>query len=84
MEHPGTQTRIVLPGFLERMRQRLKQSCDDSHQPWPARGRYARYDAEPATAVRLAAFQSDVDTVAHADHDVATDARQAPEVQEPT
>ena len=27
--------RYVLPGFIDRMRQRLKQSCDDDHQPWP-------------------------------------------------
>lgn len=52
--------RYVLPGFIDRMRQRLKQCCDDEHQPWPARSRYARHTSEDATAQRLRAFESDL------------------------
>ncbi len=51
--------RWVLPGFVDRMRQRLKQSCDDDHQPWPARGRYTRHTSEAASEQRLRAFESD-------------------------
>ncbi|TBT88615.1 hypothetical protein ET989_01310 [Propioniciclava sinopodophylli] len=52
--------RYVLPGFVDRMRQRLKQSCDDDHQPWPARSRYTRHTSEAASAQRLRAFESDL------------------------
>lgn len=52
--------RVMLPNFFDRTRQRLKQSCDDDHQPWPARSRYSGYGGENASARRLAAFDSDV------------------------
>jgi hypothetical protein len=52
--------RIVLPSFFDRMKQRLKQSCDDYHQSWPARGRYTRYTGEAASELRLRAFKSDL------------------------
>ena len=42
------------------MRQRLKQSCDDEHQPWPNRSRYTRHTSEEASAQRLRAFESDL------------------------
>jgi hypothetical protein len=51
--------KYVLPGFFDRMRQRLKQSCDDDHQPWPARGRHTRHTGEGACELRLHAFKSD-------------------------
>ena len=57
--------RFVLPGFFDRMKQRLKQSCDDYHQPWPARGRYTRYTGEAASALRLGAFKSDLRVIGH-------------------
>lgn len=50
--------RYVLPGFFDRMKQRLRQSCDDDHQPWPAAGRYTRYTGEAASTLRLGAFKS--------------------------
>jgi hypothetical protein len=52
--------RIVMPSFFERMKQRLKQSCDNDHQSWPARGRYTRYTGEQASVLRLGAFNSDL------------------------
>ena len=42
------------------MRQRLKQSCDDEHQPWPSRSRYTRHTSEAASVGRLRAFESDL------------------------
>ncbi len=68
--------RYVLPGFIDRMRQRLKQSCDDEHQPWPARGRYTRHTSEDATAQRVRAFESDL--VAFARDEDARSPRQQP------
>ena len=59
--------RYVLPGFIDRMRQRLKQSCDDDHQPWPARSRHARLTSEQASALRLRAFESDLVALTHED-----------------
>ena len=55
--------RYVLPGFIDRMRQRLKQSCDDDHQPWPARSRHTRHTGEEATARRLHGFESDLNAI---------------------
>ena len=33
--------RYGVPDFLERLRDRIKQHCDDHHQPWPVRTRYS-------------------------------------------
>jgi hypothetical protein len=38
--------RRSLPGFTERMKSRLRNHCEDGHQPWPAKGRCTRYAAE--------------------------------------
>jgi hypothetical protein len=37
--------RYSLPGFVERMRRRCRDHCQERHQPWPARGRFVRHDA---------------------------------------
>ena len=34
--------RYSVPAFLERLADRVRQHCDDHHQPWPARSRFAR------------------------------------------
>ncbi|MGC3994745.1 MAG: hypothetical protein QM779_11635 [Propionicimonas sp.] len=39
--------RLIVPDFLQRMQDRIKQHCDDQHQLWPARARYARHDPGP-------------------------------------
>jgi len=57
--------RYVLQGFLDRMKQRLKQSCDDDHQPWPARGRHTRHTSEAASEQRLRAFEADSVAFSH-------------------
>jgi hypothetical protein len=38
--------RYSLPAFIERMKSRLKNHCEDGHQAWPAKGRHTRYVAE--------------------------------------
>lgn len=35
--------RYSVPAFLERLNDRIRQHCDDQHQPWPARARFARH-----------------------------------------
>ena len=70
--------RYVLPGFIDRMRQRLKQSCDDEHQPWPARSHYTRHTSEDATAQRVRAFESDLVAFAR-DEDVSAAEGGAPQ-----
>ena len=52
--------RYTLPGFLDRMRARLKAHCDQDHQPWPARGRLARYADTGNADRRQDAFNDDV------------------------
>ena len=51
--------RYTVPAFLDRLRQRTKSHCDEHHQPCPARGRLARYVAEPAVAERQQVFRTD-------------------------
>ncbi|WP_232546982.1 hypothetical protein [Propioniciclava soli] len=52
--------RYTLPGFLERLRGRLKAHCETDHQPWPARGRGARYTDTRNTERRRDAFNGDL------------------------
>ena len=50
--------RYAVPAFIDRMKARLKNQCDDNHPSWPARGRHARLLNE--TDTRLRAYASDV------------------------
>jgi hypothetical protein len=52
--------RYALPAFVERMRQRVKNHCEDGHQQWPAKGRHSRHVGDSATAARAQAFDQDV------------------------
>lgn len=52
--------RYALPAFVDRMRQRVKNHCEDGHQQWPAKGRHARHLGQPATTQRALAFDHDV------------------------
>lgn len=38
--------RWTFPGFIDRMQARTRTACDETHQPWPAKGRYARHTTE--------------------------------------
>lgn len=51
--------RYAVPGFLERLKQRTGHSCDEHHQAWPARARYARHISKPAADDRQQVFQPD-------------------------
>ncbi|NMM16639.1 MAG: hypothetical protein HHJ11_18830 [Phycicoccus sp.] len=56
--------RYALPAFTDRMRQRLRQHCQDGgHQPWPAQGRHTRHQDETSCRDRAAACRTDVDTL---------------------
>jgi len=56
--------RYVLPGFVERMRHRLKQNCDDgTHQPWPGASRYVRFSNTELVERRRARFAEDARTL---------------------
>lgn len=52
--------RYTLPGFLERLHARIKAHCDQDHQPWPARGRSARFEVERQSRRRQDAFNADI------------------------
>ncbi|RXW32744.1 hypothetical protein [Propioniciclava flava] len=52
--------RYTLPGFLERLRSRLKVHCDQDHQPWPARSRHVRHTGDGHAKRRREAFDGDV------------------------
>ena len=38
----------------------LKTACDDTHQSWPARPRYARFTSAPASGTRADTYRRDV------------------------
>jgi hypothetical protein len=38
--------RYSVPALFDRLHERVKQHCDDQHQPWPARARFSRYLAD--------------------------------------
>ncbi len=53
--------RYALPAFTDRMRARLRQHCQDGHQPWPGLGRHTRHQGENARADRSGAYRADCD-----------------------
>lgn len=56
--------RYALPSFTDRMRQRLRQHCQDGgHQPWPAAGRHTRHQGDGARRYRTAAFRADTEAL---------------------
>ena len=59
--------RYAVPAFTDRMRQRLREHCQDGgHQPWPAKGRHTRHQDETSRRDRAAAHCADVDALAEA------------------
>ena len=53
--------RYNLPAFLERMRRRVADHCQDTHPPtWPAAGRFARHLSDAAAQTRWTAFHHDI------------------------
>jgi hypothetical protein len=57
--------RYTLPAFHERMRSRIRDHCEDGHQPWPANGRRTRHTSQTATASREGAYRGDLAAVTH-------------------
>lgn len=56
--------RYSLPAFADRTRARIKNHCEDGHQPCPARGRQARHIGESSQRSRAQAFAVDVRSLA--------------------
>jgi hypothetical protein len=52
--------RHSLPSFIERMRSRLRNHCQEDHQSWPAKGRYTRHLGEASRLRRMDAYAADV------------------------
>jgi hypothetical protein len=55
--------RYNLPAFIERMKSRLKNHCEDGQQAWPAKGRYTRHMAEISRRAREDNFAADIGAV---------------------
>lgn len=67
--------RFGIPGFLERLKTRIKNSCDEHHAAWPAQARYSRHTGPTAVAARRTPFDGDVDDVAPRPPDPQPDPR---------
>jgi hypothetical protein len=52
--------RYSLPAFTARMKTRLRNHCEDGHQPWLAKGRHTRYAAESSRRAREDQYARDV------------------------
>jgi hypothetical protein len=55
--------RYSLPAFTERMKTRLRNHCEDGHQPCPAKGRHTRYTAEASRRTREEHYARDVGSI---------------------
>lgn len=51
--------RFGIPGFLERVKTRTKNSCDEHHAAWPAQARYARGARNTSAVERRRLFEDD-------------------------
>ena len=54
--------RYALPGFVDRMRARIKDHCEEGHQRWPASSRYARHISDPTNRERKDIYSRDAQT----------------------
>lgn len=55
--------RVCVPWFLGRMRDSIKTHCEERHQAWPARARYARYVSHEGVDHRHLRTMEDVEAV---------------------
>jgi hypothetical protein len=55
--------RVCVPWFLSRMRDSIKAHCEERHQAWPARARYARYTNQDSLNQRWLRANEDVVSV---------------------
>lgn len=61
--------RFGIPGFLERLKTRTKNSCDEHHASWPAEARHARGAGPGCAEVRAVLFATDTAAPIPPDHD---------------
>ena len=54
--------RYAMPAFIERMRTRIKDHCEEGHQRWPASSRYARHTSDPTIRDRKDTYSRDART----------------------
>jgi len=54
--------RYALPAFIDRVRTRVKDHCEEGHQGWPARSRYARHISDQASRERRDVYGRDART----------------------
>lgn len=54
--------RYALPSFVDRMKSRTSQHCEEGHQDWPAKGRFARHVSQEPTQQRRRAFDADLES----------------------
>lgn len=59
--------RYGVPTFLERLKARTKNGCDEHHITWPAQARHTRHTGRAATAERTSLFNADVATLSPPD-----------------
>lgn len=52
--------RYCVPSFIDRLKARTKNACDERHSTWPAEARYNRYTSRSAHAERASVFDADV------------------------
>lgn len=55
--------RYCLPGFVDRMRSRVRSHCDDEHTSWPSRPRHSEHVADGSRERREDMFALDVDAL---------------------
>jgi len=63
--------RYTLPSFLDRLRARLRDHCEEGHQPWPARGRHTRHTRQAQHEHRHNTYVADAEAL----HDQASSRR---------
>lgn len=54
--------RYALPSFIDRMKGRSRNHCEEGHQDWPAKGRFARHVSDEQANERRRAFNADQQT----------------------
>ena len=52
--------RYCLPAFVDRMRARVKDHCEEGHQRWPASSRFSRHASDLAIRERVNIYSRDV------------------------
>lgn len=61
--------RVCVPWFLSRMRDSIKSHCEERHQAWPARARYAHHVGQDSSNLRNLRTMEDVQAVGYRSDD---------------